>query len=81
MGSRYLWKPPRTLRAACRDIAATHPELTAGDCDACANGKLCAIYDGIECGRPWAAVPALFETSPSLATMPGAKTEKRKTPS
>lgn len=81
MGSRYLWEPPRTLRAACRDIAATHPELTAGDCDACANGKLCAIYDRIECGRPRAAGAARFESSPSLTTMRGAKTGKRKTPS
>jgi hypothetical protein len=48
MGSQYLWKPRRTLRMACRDIAGTNSGFRAGDCDACPNRKLCAIYDGVE---------------------------------
>jgi hypothetical protein len=55
MGSAYLSKPPRTLRAACRDVAATNPELIVGHCETCANGALCALYDGIERDRPGAA--------------------------
>ncbi len=48
MGSAYLSKPPRTLRAACRDVAATNPEFTEGRCETCANDALCVFYDRIE---------------------------------
>jgi hypothetical protein len=80
---RRIGTRPRagTLRVACRDIATTHPELMAGDCAACANGKLCAIYERIERDRAGTAEAARFETSSSLTTMPGAKTGMRKTPS
>jgi len=47
-GSRYLLKPLRTLREACADIRAAHPELMAGDCACCPHGGLCAIYEQIE---------------------------------
>ena len=43
MASGYLTKHLRTLREACRDIAAAHPELAAPTCDLCAHGQLCAI--------------------------------------
>jgi len=63
MGSHYLWKPPRTLRMACRDLAAIHPELTTGDCNACANGRLCAIYEQIERDQAGAAETACLNRS------------------
>jgi hypothetical protein len=66
MGSHYLWKPPRTLRTACRNLAAIYPELTTGDCSACANGRLCAIYERIERGQAGAAEAACLNTSCSL---------------
>ena len=50
MGSEYLLKPPRTLREACRDIRAAHPELIMADCDACPHGELCAISEQTERG-------------------------------
>jgi hypothetical protein len=74
MGSRYLWRPPRTLRMACRDSAATQPELAGRDCDACANGKLCAIYDRIERDRSAATEAACFEAPVPFTTMPVAET-------
>jgi hypothetical protein len=49
--SQYLLKPPRTLREACRDTKAVHPELIVGDCATCANGELCAISEQIERDR------------------------------
>ena len=48
MGSRYLLKPLRTLREACRDIRATYPESITWDCAACANGEFCAISEEIK---------------------------------
>lgn len=80
MGSRYLWDPPRTLRVACRDIAAAHPELVAGDCAACANGKLCAAYDRIE-RRPAAAEVARSKTPSTLTALPGARAAMGRPPS
>jgi hypothetical protein len=55
----YLLKHLRTLREACRDIAAAHPELTAPACDLCAHGQLCAIDEQTENGvlRTAAATP------------------------
>ena len=32
--SPYLLRPLRTFRQACRDIAASHPELIPPECDA-----------------------------------------------
>lgn len=46
--SQYLAAPLRTLREACRDITAAHPELTARVCYTCPNRDLCAIYEQIE---------------------------------
>jgi hypothetical protein len=51
MGSEYLLRPPRTLREACRDIRAAHPELMTEDCDTCPHGELCAISEQIERDR------------------------------
>jgi hypothetical protein len=51
LGSLYLIKPLRTLREACRDTSAAHPELITGDCDSCLHGKLCAISEQIACIR------------------------------
>jgi len=50
MGSDYLTRPPRTLREACKQIAATDPEFVAGDCECCVNSELCAMYERIEPG-------------------------------
>jgi len=47
----YLLKPPRTLRQACREIRATHPEWITADCDACPHRGLCAISERIERDR------------------------------
>ena len=70
MGSQYLWKPRRTLQRACRDIARTNPGFKAGDCDACANGKLCAIYDDVEEDQTTEATKAAScERSDPIAAM------------
>jgi hypothetical protein len=50
MGSQYLTRPPRTLREACREMAATNAEFIDGDCERCINSKLCAFYERIEHG-------------------------------
>ena len=55
MGSQYLMKPPRTLREACKEVAATDPDFVAGDCEHCINDELCAIYQRIEGGLSEAA--------------------------
>jgi len=49
--SQYLLKPPRTLREACRDTKAAHPELMVDDCATCPNSELCAISERIERDR------------------------------
>ncbi len=41
--SSYLLRPVRTLRQACNDISASHPELIPLDCDVCA--ERCAVYE------------------------------------
>ena len=43
--SPYLLRPLRTLRQACSDIAASHPELIPPDCEACAGAESCAVDD------------------------------------
>jgi hypothetical protein len=48
MGSQYLMKPPRTLREACKEVAAIDPDFVAGNCEHCVNCELCAIYERIE---------------------------------
>jgi hypothetical protein len=50
VASGYLLKHLRTLREACRDIAAAHPELAAPTCDLCAHGRLCVIDEQTENG-------------------------------
>jgi hypothetical protein len=52
MGSQYLMKPPRTLREACKEVAAIDPQFAAGDCEHCINYELCTIYQRIESGLP-----------------------------
>jgi hypothetical protein len=49
MGSEYLMRPPRSLREACKEVAASDPEFVA-DCELCVNRGLCAIYERIENG-------------------------------
>ncbi len=51
MGSKYLLKPPRTLREACCEHRATHPEMSTRHCDECPHGALCAISEQIETDR------------------------------
>jgi len=46
--SRYLSTPLRTLRQACREIKEARPGLTANECKACPNRKLCAINERLE---------------------------------
>jgi len=55
MGSEYLTKPPRTLREACKQIAATDPDFVVRDCECCVNSELCATYERIETGPTEAA--------------------------
>jgi hypothetical protein len=43
--SPYLLRPLRTLRQACREISASHPELILPDCEACAGAESCMVYD------------------------------------
>ena len=43
--SPYLLGPLRTLRQACSDILASHPELIPPDCEACAGAERCIVYD------------------------------------
>jgi len=49
--SEYLLKPIRTLRQACRDLAAAQPVSTAIDCDSCGNRELCNISEQLERDR------------------------------
>jgi hypothetical protein len=51
MANAFLLKPLRTLREACRDTSAAHPELITGDCDSCLHDELCAISEQTRCGR------------------------------
>jgi hypothetical protein len=51
VANHYLSKPLRTLREACRDITAAHPELSSRDCDGCGHRQLCAIYEQIDRGN------------------------------
>ena len=69
MGSRYLHKPLRTLRQACRGIRAAHPELPTGACDACPHGELCAMPEQIERGLRGRV--AKMKTKPSRKVAPG----------
>jgi hypothetical protein len=41
----------RTLRQACRDIAATQPESTDVDCGSCGNRELCEVSKQLERDR------------------------------
>ncbi len=41
--SKYLLRPPRTLRQACRDTSGSQSELAVKDCGRCANRELCEI--------------------------------------
>jgi len=43
--SQYLLRPLRTLRQACSDISASHPELISPECEACAGAERCVVYD------------------------------------
>ena len=43
--SPYLLRPLRTLRQACSDISASHPELIPPGIDVCANAEKDAEYD------------------------------------
>jgi hypothetical protein len=43
--SPYLLRPLRTLRQACRDISASHPEFIPPGFDVYANAKQCVEYD------------------------------------
>ena len=43
--SPYLLRPLRTLRKACSDIAASHPELIPPDFEACAGAERCVVFD------------------------------------
>jgi len=45
--SPYLLRPLRTLRQACSDISASHPELIPPGIDVCANAEKDAEYDHI----------------------------------
>jgi hypothetical protein len=45
MCSPYLLRPLRTLRQACSDISASHPELIPPGIDVCANAEKDAEYD------------------------------------
>ena len=45
MCSPYLLRPLRTLRQACSDISASHPELIPPGIDVCANAEKYAEYD------------------------------------
>ena len=48
MASRYLLKPLRTLREACRDTALTDHGLLAKDCRSCVLADLCIVNEQIE---------------------------------
>ena len=48
MSSRYLHKPLRSLRQACCDVSAVHPELKSGDCNVCRNKEICASAESNE---------------------------------
>ena len=43
--SQYLLRPLRTLRQACSDISASHPELIPPDCEACTGAEKCVVFD------------------------------------
>ncbi len=45
MCSPYLLRPLRTLRQACSDISASHPELIPPGFDVCANAEKDAEHD------------------------------------
>jgi hypothetical protein len=66
VASGYLLKHLRTLREACRDIAAAHPELAALTCDACAHRQLCAIDEQTENGVRRTAPATLFAIADKL---------------
>ena len=68
MSSRYLLKPPRTLREACRDVRAPCPELMDPGlitCDrgSCPHRELCGISEQIE--RHRSERPVKMETESS----------------
>ena len=45
IGSPYLFRPLRTLRQACCDISASHPELIPAEFDVNFNAEKCVSYD------------------------------------
>ena len=63
MSSRYLLKPQRTLREACRDAQRPYPEMENLESDSCPHNDLCKIPDRIEHDR--IGLLAKMETEPA----------------
>ena len=60
MASQYLLRPIRTLKQACRDFAAAHPQARGKDCPTCGNYLLCAKSERTSLPQADAGRPGLL---------------------